>query len=300
MIESMRYSITIRPATLSDEEALTRLLCQAACLYPGASLTARVLLNHPLLLTAWEDERLLGCLGLSLPHPLMAKIQAIAVHYWRDVGRCLGELLLSAEVQLREREAETLVYIGQDPWLITVLKRQGFRRANTILLFRKRGWEVPDPGNQEVCVRPTRPEDIPALVSLDEVAFREAMWRKNAEAFQQCLNQVPHFVVAEQKDRVVGYQFSHIRGDEGYVSRVVVHPEAQGQRIGARLVGEAIHFFREQGVRSIALNTQRDNDRAQRLYSWFGFRAVGQEAVVLQKRWENREDSRAPGTLDSL
>lgn len=283
MIESMRYSITIRPATLADEEALSNLLCQAACLYPAGSLTARGLLVHPLLLTAWEDESLQGCLSLSLLHPLTAKIEAIALRYWRDVGRCLRELLALAEMQLRERGAETLVYIGQDPWLISALKRQDFRKANTILLFRKRGWEVPNPGNQEVCVRPTRPEDIPALVRLDEAAFREAMWRNNVQAFQQCLSQVPHFVVAEQRGRVVGYQFSHVRRGEGYVARVVVHPEAQGQRIGARLVAEAIHFFQKRRVRNIVLNTQRDNDRAQRLYSWFGFRPVGQEAVVLQK-----------------
>lgn len=290
----MRYSIIIRPATLADEEALAQLLRRAACLYPGSSgLTARALLDHSLLVTAWEGERLRGCLGVSLCHPPMSRIEAIAIRCRRDVDRCLRELLPSVEVQLRERGTETLAYIGQAPWLIAALKRQGFQRANSVLLFRKRGWEVPHPGNHKVCVRPATPEDIPALVSLDEAAFREALWRNNADAFQQCLSQMPHFVVVEQKGQVVGYQLSHVQGDEGYVARVVVHPEVQGQRIGARLVAEAIHFFQERGVRNIALNTQRDNYRAQRLYGWFGFRPAGQEAVVLQKRIG---ESRVPRT----
>jgi len=281
----MRSSITIRPATLGDEEALARLLRRAACLYPGGlGLTARALLDHALLFTAWEGERLRGCLGVSLRHPPTARIEAIAIRYRQDVGRCLRELLPAVEVQLREREAEALVYIGHAPWLIPALKRQGFQMANSILLFRKRGWEVPAPGNQKVCVRPATPEDIPALVRLDEAAFREDIWRNNADAFQQCLNRMSHFVVAEQKGQVVGYQLSHVRGGEGYLARVVVHPGSQGQFIGARLVAEAMYFFEEQGVRTTALNTQRDNYRAQRLYGWFGFRPAGQEAVVLQKR----------------
>lgn len=281
----MRSSITIRSATLADEEALTHLLQQAACLYPeGLSLTARALLDHPLLITAWEWERLRGCLGVNFLHPPTARIEALAIRYWRDAGHYLRELLPPVEAQLRGRGTETLVYIGQDPWLIAVLKGQGFQRANSILLFRKRGWEVPTLGNHKVRVRPTTTEDIPALVRLDEAAFGEAIWQNTAEAFQQCLNRMPHFVVAEQQGQVVGYQFSQVRGDEGYLARVAVHPGAQGQRIGARLVTEAIHFFQDRGVWNIALNTQGDNYRAQRLYRWFGFRSVGQEAVVLQKR----------------
>ena len=197
---------------------------------------------------------------------------------------CLSGLLSPAETQLRERGIDTLVYIGLDLWLITALERQGFRRENSISLFRKQGWKVPATGNEEIGIRPATSEDIPALVGVDEAAFREDMWRNSADAFQRCLNRMPHFVVAEHRGQVVGYQFSYIRGREGYLARVAVHPGAQGQGIGTRLVAEAIRFFRTRGVRSIALNTQRDNYRAQRLYRWFGFRPVEQEAVVLQKR----------------
>jgi len=285
MTSPIRSSITIRPATSADEEALARLLQRAACLYQGGfRVTVRALLDHLLLFTAWEGERLRGCLGVNLLNPSTAKIEEVAVRYPQQVGRCLAKLLPSVEVKLQERGAETLVYVGQDPWLITVLKHQGFWIANSVLLFRKWGWEVPDLGNEKVRVRSAALDDIPVLVRLDEAAFQAAMWRNNAAAFDQCLNRAPHFVVAEQEGQVVGYQFSLLREGEGYVARVVVDPRLQGRRIGARLVSEAIHFFQQRGVRAIALNTQQDNHRAQRLYRWFGFRPSGQEAVVLQKR----------------
>ena len=285
-----RSSITVRLATWADEEALARLLQQAACVYQtGFGVTARALLDRLLLFTAWEGERLLGCLGVNLLHPSTGKIEEVAVRYPRQVARCLAELMPALEAKLREQGAETVVYMGQDPWLSTVLKHQGFWMANSILLFRKWGWEVPDPGSQKVRVRAAAPEDIPVLVRLDEAAFQAAMWRNNAAAFQQCLNRAPHFVVAEHKGQVVGYQFSLLREGEGYLARVVVDPRVQGRRIGVRLVSDAIHFFQQRGVRSIALNTQRDNHRAQRLYRWFGFRPSGQEAIVLQKRVGNSE-----------
>jgi ribosomal-protein-alanine N-acetyltransferase len=285
MIRLMRFSVVVRPATLADEEALARLLLRANCLYLGSlSLTARALLDHPLQFTAWEGERLGGYLAVTILHPSTAKIEGAAIRYRRDGDHYLRELLMAVEAQLRKRRIEALIYIGQDPWLIAALKSQGFGGVNSILVLRKRGWEVPTLGNENVCVRPTVPQDIPVLVRLDEAAFAEDMWRNNAEAFQQCLNRMPYFVVAEQKGRVVGYQFSTIRGDDGYLARVAVQPQVQGQHIGARLVAEAIHFFQARRVRKIALNTQRDNYRAQRLYRWFGFQPAGQEAVVLRKR----------------
>jgi len=92
-----------------------------------------------------------------------------------------------------------------------------------------------------------------------------------------------YFVVAELDGVVVGYQFSNLMGDEGYLARVAVHPDYQGRGIGTRLVAEAIAFLKKEGGRVITLNTQRDNQPSQRLYRWFGFELVGEEAVVLQR-----------------
>jgi ribosomal-protein-alanine N-acetyltransferase len=241
-------------------------------------------MGYPLQFTAREWSMLRGYLGVSIPRPSTAKIEVVAIHHRQDVDHYLRELLLAVGVQLRERRTETLIYIGHDPWLVTALRRQGFEEANAILLFRKRGWEIPSLGNENVCVRPATLQDIPALVGLDEAAFGEDLWRNSAEAFQQCLNRMVHFVVAERKGRVVGYQFSYMQGEEGYVARVAVHPRAQDQRIGARLLAEAICFFRVQSASNIALNTQEDNYRARRLYRWFGFQPVRQEALVLRRR----------------
>jgi ribosomal protein S18 acetylase RimI-like enzyme len=42
-------------------------------------------------------------------------------------------------------------------------------------------------------------------------------------------------------------------------------------------------FFRKMGVQVITLNTQQDNFAARRLYRWFGFHRLDEEALVLWK-----------------
>jgi ribosomal-protein-alanine N-acetyltransferase len=287
MIRLMRSSIVVRPAVPTDAAALGRLLLRADCLYPaGSSLTAGTLLGYPLTYTAWQGKALRGCLGLTELRPSTARIHAVAVDHRRDVDECLRELLGAVEAELREGCTNAIIYFGQDPWLIRALKDQGCVEANSILRFQKRGWEVPIGCNEEVRVRPATQEDIPALVRLDRVAFQEDMWRNGTDSFRHCLNRMALFVVAETQGRMVGYQFSYIEEGEGYVARVAVHPRSQNQRIGSRLLVEAIRFFRMRGVRNIVLNTQNDNHKAQRLYRRFGFRLAGEEALVLRRRIE--------------
>ena len=62
-----------------------------------------------------------------------------------------------------------------------------------------------------------------------------------------------------------------------------MHPDHQGRGIGVRLMAEAIDFFKGEGARVITLNSQEDNQASQRLYRWFGFRLMGEEALVLRR-----------------
>ena len=61
-----------------------------------------------------------------------------------------------------------------------------------------------------------------------------------------------------------------------------MHPSYQGHGIGARLLAEAIEFFRTEKVKVVTLNTQKDNAVSQRLYRHFGFQPMGEEALVLK------------------
>ena len=89
-----------------------------------------------------------------------------------------------------------------------------------------------------------------------------------------------HLPRNDAERQVAGYAYASLTGRHGHLTRLTVHPGTQGQRIGIRLLAEAVGFFQRERVYGITLNTQQSNTRARRLYEWFGFIALGKEAEV--------------------
>jgi N-acetylglutamate synthase-like GNAT family acetyltransferase len=228
-----------------------------------------------------EGEGRLGCVWGSLVGPdTVAKIRVFALLDDWSTRETLAALLPLARSVLREKGVETLAFVGMEGWLLEGLVANGFRRMNTILTLQKTDWRVPDPGNLQVVVRPASSADLASILAIDESAF-EPLWRNTAETLATCLEECPHFVVAELNGETVGYQYLSLVGRHGHLSRVAVHPKYQGQRIGARLLVEAVRFFRRRRVFGMTLNTQQNNWQARRLYERFGFKVMGKEALAL-------------------
>jgi ribosomal-protein-alanine N-acetyltransferase len=184
--------------------------------------------------------------------------------------------------RLRSQEVTSLVYIGNDRWLTAPLLRDwDFSIQDIVVAYIKKDLSIPARGNQKVHVRPAHPGDFPALVALDEAAF-DPLLRNAFQTFAHTLENLPYFVVAELEGQIVGYLRSSRQGDTGHLNRIAVHPGYQGRGIGTRLLAEAIEFFRTEKVKTVTLNTQKDNTVSQRLYRRFGFRPMDEEALVLK------------------
>lgn len=275
--------ITIRQAGIADERRVMRLIREARRVYLRLKLDAlRERLGTQPFLLAFARGQLLGFMFCDLRRYPLARLQGAGLTDGWPVSDYLRTLLPPSLESLHAQGATALVYVGSEEWLTMPLQDHGFVVDNVILAYEKTDWAVPSRGNQEVLVRPARARDVPALVALDQAAF-DPLWQNTTEVFRDVLTEYPHFVVAELKGVVVGYQFSSLIGEQGYLARVAVHPDYQGRGIGTRLLGEAIAFLRREGAKVITLNTQQDNRASQRLYRWFGFRLVGEEAVVLRR-----------------
>jgi ribosomal-protein-alanine N-acetyltransferase len=90
-----------------------------------------------------------------------------------------------------------------------------------------------------------------------------------------------HSTIAERSGKAVGYAITDVLGDTGFVVRVAVHPNAQGQGIGSGLLADALNHCRAAGARVVRLNTQESNTAAHRLYQRFDFRRAGRRVPVL-------------------
>jgi [ribosomal protein S18]-alanine N-acetyltransferase len=183
------------------------------------------------------------------------------------------------------RGATRIYYSGFDPdndWLRAPLLAYGFRPIMLLRSYDKFDYLCPGQGNQDVLIRDFAPDDLPALLDIENAAF-EPLWRHDAAEFLDIAAEYPFFVVAVTTEgEVAGYQFSSCDGGLGYLVRIAVHPHYQGQGVATRLMAESMRYFAAQHVHRILLNTEEANTRAHRLYEWFGFALVEPRGYVME------------------
>lgn len=65
------------------------------------------------------------------------------------------------------------------------------------------------------------------------------------------------------------------------LSRVYVYEQFQGQRIGQRLIEQAIETARESGMNSIVLGVWEHNHHAVKIYERLGFEKIGEHEFIV-------------------
>lgn len=98
-----------------------------------------------------------------------------------------------------------------------------------------------------------------------------------------------HYVVAKDRDTVVGYAGLAAPSSSGDVQTIAVAPSRQGTGLGTRLLTELLAAATAFGCEEVFLEVRIDNHRAQRLYERFGFEPVGIRRGYYQ-----------PGGIDAL
>lgn len=190
----------------------------------------------------------------------------------------------------------------------TMLERQGFSEVVTAALsiheqrgFLLSGFEVREelhllsrdldtlPRAPDAPLRRGRRRDRRPTLEIDAMAF-PPFWRLDETGLVDAMAATPsaRFRVAGH-GRVLGYAVSGRAGARGYLQRLAVHPEAQGQGLGRALVLDGLRWMRRGGVIRAMVNTQVENDRALQLYQSMGFQMEPTGLAVLVRRLQDRE-----------
>ena len=291
-----RSSERVRTLGSDDLPLVERLLRTSEYIYQRFTLEELpALLKHYPTVGLFSGDTLLSFLLSQTVNAPSAWIGGFGVSWTesRAYVKMIRTLLEYLAPLLIARRVRYLHYSGTDveqDWLRDVLLPSGFSPYRLLYAYDKFDYTVPTQGNLSVIVRPVEERDIPALLTIEQACF-EDLWRYDALSFRDIAQTHPYFVVAEvpainrgTTGRVVGYQFNALDGEFGYLVRIAVHPSVGGQGIGARLMSEAIRFFKDARVSRIMLNTQEDNTYAHRLYEWFGFIRIQQVGFVLRKQ----------------
>jgi len=143
-----------------------------------------------------------------------------------------------------------------------------------------------------VTVGPAMPDDVAAIVSLEQVcqgvdAWSEALVRDGVAGGLPTV----HHLVAREGD-VVGYAVASAAGDVVELQRVGVDPEQRRCGLATRLLEGVLDLARAEGVERVLLEVREDNGGALAFYAARGFTELarrpryyrdGATAVVLER-----------------
>lgn len=129
-------------------------------------------------------------------------------------------------------------------------------------------------------VRMTR-RHLPQVLEIEPLCFTET-W--NEGDFLRLLdNRDALCLCALHAGRVVGYSCLWIVIESSELGNLAVHPEFQGQGIGALLLERNLGVCRKKNVVAVFLEVRASNHRAVELYRRHGFQGIG-----LRKRYYSR------------
>jgi len=277
-----RY-MQVSPISPDERGAISSFVRSASWQYTHFDYPRREVLSRPGYQATNRAGKRVGVLGCGKDDLPIARLLFAAVDQRERPREVIASLLEPNERELRDGGAAELVFVGWAPWLARCLRAAGFALRTTVLTYQRLGDALPETGNQDVHLRPAVDADVDVLVDLDQAAFAP-MWRYSAGIHRRLIGSAAYCTIAEHDGTPIGYQTSDISADHGYIIRLAVHPDWQGQGVGTRLLVAAIQFFHPGRVQRVMVNTQADNAISRRLYERFGFVRRAEEAPALVKQ----------------
>jgi ribosomal-protein-alanine N-acetyltransferase len=252
------------------------------------------LLEKQLVLLAEEKGVAWGFLGIEVEErpPTLptsaanrAYLRALALAQGRSPSRDVPMLMDAALQQLNPTSypIQVIVYSGE-AWLTKPLLAADFVLTERVEFFSLNITRYPtrfDPPSSLAQLRPMHPNDIPAVAELDAAAF-DSLWHFGMKDLWELMFRC-RMQVAIVDEKPMGYSALSANGAEAQLARLAVRPAAQGQGIGRQLLLDAIAYAQANHFAAISLNTQTNNQRAQKLYRQLGFRPTGLMVPVLTK-----------------
>jgi ribosomal protein S18 acetylase RimI-like enzyme len=171
-----------------------------------------------------------------------------------------------------------------------LLTRQGFVVLQTLHLLDMSlvGWHPSE--TPTVRTRRMRERERDAAARVDLAAFGEA-WAIDRRGIDETCEATPAFrarvVDRPEGDRLSGFAVTGRAGHTGYLQRLSVHPDQQGEGIGQALTVDSLQWMKRRRLTRAVVNTHTDNEVALHLYSKVGFRLMPQDLAVLTRRLDD-------------
>lgn len=125
----------------------------------------------------------------------------------------------------------------------------------------------------EILIEESTPQDIPAMVSIENECFSEPWSEKG---FQSAFNDgISYFISAKANKILVGYAGMYNVLDEGYVYNLAVSEKFRGNKIGKKLIKNLLDYSKNKNLSFLSLEVRKSNHIAINLYQKAGFEITG-------------------------
>lgn len=114
---------------------------------------------------------------------------------------------------------------------------------------------------------------IESLTELDKLCFSVPWSKKLFES--ELFSNNAYYIVALDKDKVVGYCGINYVCGEGSITNIAVHPEYRKRGIASTLLEKMINFAHKENFEFVTLEVRESNINAIKLYKKYGFEMVG-------------------------
>lgn len=111
-------------------------------------------------------------------------------------------------------------------------------------------------------------------------------WSKDS-LIKELENKLGVYVVAVNKDMVIGFGGMWIILDEAHITNIAVHPDHRRKKAATLILKELINIAKEKNVEAMTLEVRKSNIKAQNLYKKFGFLVEGVRKGYYE---DNKED----------
>lgn len=175
------------------------------------------------------------------------------------------------------------------PDAAATFERAGFHRIQTLALLRlddpttlRRLRGLPRPAVALRSLRSAR--SLHTAAAIDHSAF-DAGWDLDVPTIRDaCRATASHRIrlAVTATDEPAGYMISGRSGPSGFVQRLAVAPEHQGQGIAHALLQDGLQWLARHHVTDVLVNTHLDNVRALTLYRAWGFTRLDEELQVME------------------
>jgi ribosomal-protein-alanine N-acetyltransferase len=139
--------------------------------------------------------------------------------------------------------------------------------------------------DEEIRIEPFRPEDLDAIMEIEDCSFT-AQWSRKSYGGLWPQKSIDVWV-AWQGDELVGYYLVQTSKFEQELHTFAVKPELRRRGIGRLMMDHMLEKAKGRGVEFIYLQVRPSNQEAKELYKSLGFVGIGMRRNYYRDNFEN-------------